>query len=362
MRVIMQSLSEQGKGVTTISEDGFSRAVFVPDAVPGDELDITIIAKNKKYYEGNIEKIQVPSPDRVNPVCEHFGVCGACDFLHISYAAQLQEKEKLLLFYLGKAGFKDFSCEVIASPKELHYRDKVRVQVQNGLIGFFGKKSHEIVPIKHCFLIREELNVVFQKHLPDGEARFAYDYGSKSVLAASTNSLCSYQVDGFSLFFSPAGFVQNNLTLNELLVKTVVEQAEGGKILDLYAGNGNFSLPLARKGSVVAVEGNKSGHALLVRNIAHNAVSAVEAILADADSYPTAGFDTVVLDPPRCGAGNLTRFSARKIIYVSCSPRQMVRDLCTLKDYVLEKVFLFDMFAQTVHFETVVVLKKKVHV
>lgn len=357
MHLHIESLATNGKGVATIEKEGYKRAVFITGGVPGDVVEAKITKQKKIYYEAEIETIITPSPHRKKPECTHFSTCGACNYLHITYKKQLAEKKKQLQHYLQRNDLKA-EVHVIGAPKPLGYRDRLRVQAQEGKIGFYAKKSNEVVAIKHCDIIREELNEVFKSTLKEGEHRYAYDYASGEVKKADEE--CNYEVEGLQLAFQPDGFVQNNLELNKELVRIVVEEAQGENILDLYAGNGNLSIPLAQKAqSVIAVEGDKGGFALLQKNIAANNVQNVEAIKADANDYPAKGYDTVVVDPPRAGAENLERIDAKVIIYVSCNPQQMVKEIKKLKQYELKKTYLIDMFAQTTHFETVAVLEKK---
>jgi 23S rRNA (uracil1939-C5)-methyltransferase len=364
MQVTIHSLSFSGKGVATIAEDGFHRSVFVDGGVPGDVLEVELTRKKKIYYEAKILKIITPSPHRVKPPCPHFGECGACDYLHIDYETQLAEKEKLLRYYLVKAEFDEPPLTVIGAPSPLQYRDKVRVRVDKGQVGFYAKKSNTIVPITHCDIIKEELNVVFSdeslRTLPfKTQRRYAYDYATKRVVGEADALPCTYYIADIPLLFSPTGFVQNNLALNEQLVTTVLSCVTGDNVLDLYAGNGNFSIPLAKQvAHVVAVEGDKLGHDLLVQNSKANHITNLTPVLGDANNYPATGYDTVILDPPRTGAQHLERIDAQTIIYVSCDPTQMVKDVKHILGYDLHQAFLLDMFPQTRHFETVLVLKK----
>lgn len=364
MNVTIHSLSFSGKGVATIVQDGFNRSVFVEGGVPGDVLEVHITKKKKIYYEATILTIITPSPHRVNPPCPHFGECGACDYLHIDYETQLAEKEKLLRYYLMKAEFDEPALTVIGAPSPLHYRDKVRVRAHKGQVGFYAKKSNTIVPIRHCDIIKEELNVVFSdeytKHMPlKGQKRYVYDYATKRIVGEADASLCTYYIDDTPLLFSVTGFVQNNLELNTQLVQIVLSCVAGDNVLDLYAGNGNFSVPLAKQvKKVVAVEGDKLGYDLLVQNCTVNGITNLTPVHADANTYPAMGYDTVILDPPRTGAEHLERIDAQTIIYVSCDPSQMVKDIKHILGYDLEQAFLLDMFPQTRHFETVLVLKK----
>lgn len=346
-------LASSGKGVGIKEEEGYKRSVFVPMTVPGDIVQARITKQHKRYYEAELIEVVEPSKDRVKPVCRHFGVCGACDYLHIRYERQLESKKKLMEMYLSRSDI-EADIEVIEAPSPLGYRDKVRAVGAPSGIGFFARKSNEVAVIKHCDIIREELNKIFKWKPRTGEQCFGYDYKTKSV----KRSICHYYYKDMELAYNPSSFVQANLEMNSMLIDEAARHVKGS-VLDLYAGNGNFSIPLNCK---VAVEGSSKGYKLLCENIKNNK-SKVRPINDDVKEYVKRAdrYDTLILDPPRTGAPEIIEDVCRiaeRVIYISCNARQLSKEL---KKYIqsgfkLNKLIMFDMFPNTRHFETMAIL------
>ncbi len=346
--------------ITSIASTGFGRgvfedetplSVFVPYSVVGDVLEVEITEKKKVYFQARIKKIISPSKDRQTPVCQHFMKCGACDWLHMTYDAQLRAKESLLRFFAKKVAIDLSSLTVLPSPQPLHYRDKVRVT--NG--GFYQRQSHTIEPISSCSLIHPALNK--QVFPTSSSGVFAYDYADNKV----SSSWASYDLDGLKLLHHVNGFVQSNTLLNQELVRLVCSKVVGDTVLDLYCGNGNFTLPLAKQGcAVTAVEGDKVGFSLLCANLKNNDLHAT--VLhqdVKALSLDTSSFDTVILDPPRAGCdGVLSSLSSSRVIYVSCNPQVALKEIRD-SPYILKETFLVDLFPQTRHLEAVFILELK---
>lgn len=364
--ITIEDIASTGLGVGYFLEDGFRKPVFVPLSVPGDRLKVKLTKKYKKYHEGEIKKILKRSPERINPVCIHFGVCGACDFLHISYDKQIGFKRKLLKFYLERQSIPCEKIEVIRARKELHYRDRTRVAF-NKHYGFYGKKSNNVVKIEHCYIINEHLNEIFQYKTGSKGDSFAYDQKTGAVLKGK--SRCHYSFNDLELAFSADSFVQSNLSMNKRLIKQVLSSAKGKNILDLYTGNGNFALPLSKSSEqVTAVEGDRTGYRLLLDNIKKNKVTNIKAVNADVKDFlkrhTGKKYDTVILDPPRAGAKDIIEMICNisdRIVYVSCNAIALSKELKEYlkQGYCITGLYLLDMFPQTRHFETVAVLEKK---
>jgi 23S rRNA (uracil1939-C5)-methyltransferase len=360
------SLAASGSGMGITIENGFKKPVFVPYTVPGDIVIAQLTKQYKRYYEAKLCEIITSSPHRIKPVCEHFGTCGACDFLHISYDQQIKSKEKLLLYSLKKVHVSHPTIQLIAAKQTLHYRAKVKLFSQDKEAGFIAKKSNTIVPIKKCSIIYEELNKVFASSLEDGVHNFAYDEKTKSI---TDSEKCFYTVENCLLAFYPNTFVQSNLEMNKELVRLVCSFIPAKTtVLDLYAGNGNFSIVLAKKGNIVtAVEGDKKGYDLLCANKQSNEVS-LTVFYQDVKTFleeNTEVQESIILDPPRTGALEILPLltKAKNIVYVSCNAQNLGKELKYLCDegYTITEIYLLDLFPQTRHFETIINLKKKTY-
>ena len=365
IEVTIQALAATGSGVGHIIENGFKKPVFVRYTVPGDVIIAQLTKQYKRYYEAKLLEIITSSPQRIKPICEHFGICGACDFLHVSYDQQLKSKEELLLYSLEKFNISHPKAQLIPAKHQFNYRAKVRFFSKNKQSGFSAVKSNTIIPINHCDIIYEELNTVFSTQFEDGEHSFAYDEKTKSIVDSKE---CVYTVENCQLAFYPDGFVQSNLEMNKELVSLVCSLTPHDvQVLDLYAGNGNFSVPLAKRGNnVVAVEGDKKGYELLCANKQSNSVK-LAAVHQDVQTFleqHKGQHETILLDPPRTGALDILPLieHAKTIVYISCNAQILGKELKYLceKGFVVSSIHLLDLFPQTRHFETVVCLEKKV--
>lgn len=346
LKLEIKNLASTGLGVGFVEKDT-TRAVFVPYSVPGDVLEVEITTQRKVYFEAKINKIITPSKNRRQPVCKHFTICGACDLLHITYDEQIKQKQIILEFQAKKHNLNLEDLEIIPTQKEYHYRDKVKT---NG-VGFYKRRSNEVVKIDKCYIINDEFNKQVFKNPP---RTFVYDYKKQEV----TTKKAYYYFEDLEIKHHPNGFVQSNLSMNQTLIRKVLENTKGKKVLELYCGNGNFTLPLIKKGfEVIAVEGDKLSHVLLRENLERNNLDCQSFNLNVNDhTYDQETYDTVILDPPRNGSEDLLNtITSKNVVYVSCNSDQALREIKNSK-YKIKKTILLDMFPNTKHFETIFVL------
>lgn len=376
--VKIENLASTGNGVAYF-EDDTTRTIFVPFAVPGDELRVRIRNQNKVYFEAEILKVIKPSSDRQIPICPYFEECGGCDWLHIKYDKQIKEKEKLLRFYLNKNSIKIPEIKLIKATNPLYYRDKIRLKD-----GFYKRKSKETIIVEECHIINKAFWPILEE-IRESEECFGYDYEKQEITQNKAYYFYDDKLSGEKIKFAylPKGFVQNNLMMNQELIKEVVENIDKGSVLELYCGNGNFTIPISKKQdvkSIVAVEGNYKSHQLLLENIdidkkATNTENHLETNFMKIIPYHedvkhfiknSTKYNTILIDPPRMGTdGVLTEASklTNKIIYVSCDANVFFKEFkdlqkATKNTWLISKITLIDMFPQTKHFECVFVLEK----
>lgn len=418
MLVEIEKLVYGGMGLARV--DG--KATFVRGGVPGDLLEVTVVSDKRTFAEAKIEKIIRPSPERTEAKCPVFGTCGACQWQHINYAFQLKAKEQILAETLLRiGGFRELNVEpIVASPNEYGYRERVTLSAwledRKFKLGYHEKGELRRVPINGCPIASEEINSEI-KNLNEFFLRDEYDslpfnrinIASDGKRAYVTFSLITngregyvdsppnqdheldealkglgfedrgehvFQFESLDLRFNsvPSIFVQANRRINEQLVSTVLDWAglEGNEeVLDLFCGVGNFSLNLAKSArSVLGVDISKVAVSLARINSEANMIENVRFVCSSVPSFlrkslhQRAEFDLIILDPPREGARDileeLLRLSPKRMIYVSCNPSTLARDLKSLteRDYKLAKVRPFDMFPQTFHIESVVLLSR----
>ncbi|MFY9398443.1 MAG: class I SAM-dependent RNA methyltransferase [Desulfomonilia bacterium] len=423
--MLIDSLSYGGRGV---GRRGDGKVVFVPMALPGDQVRVSIEREYSSYCIGRVTEILRSSPHRVEPGCPYFTECGGCDWQHLSYSEQLRWKETILRQELSKIAHIDLpgSIEVTPSKMEYGYRGHATLQCSNDpepALGFFRKGSKSVVGIECCAVLRPRVQEIASQareilrknpiyglktieiHCPQDEGivqarcrghihknalnavetlyRDLDISGLSFVVHSSRRSdhvlgqrFCRYSLplDGreIQLACSFGDFIQANMQVNAILVGSVLDLARGSrKILDLYSGSGNFSIPLSFAApEVVAIErsprlaslGKTVAKKNLARNVRFLAMDALKAVTSIRDE--SLEFDTVVMDPPREGAKEVAQLipelGASRVVYISCNPSTLARDLAVMcgAGFFLKSIRLFDMFPQTYHIESVAYLER----
>ncbi len=403
------------------------RVIFVPDTVPGDVVFCRLAREKKRYAEAVLTEVLQPSAQRCAPPCPVAAECGGCQWQQLPYSEQLRWKQQLFQDTLIR------KCRVSAerllpivpSPRQWGYRSRVQIKCFNSgqgfVCGFFRPKSRNVVAIERCPVIAPELNELLMElrqliaastlsqHVPqldlaigdDGHRRAVVHYlgtateqlvallsplaekldvallvqsSKKASLLVAGDPELEISVDQppINLNYAAGGFAQINLPQNRQLVEAVLAAARltgQERVLDLYCGMGNFSLPLARRSSrVCGVEDYAPSIELARRNAARNQLENVEFHVCSAEAAlarfgGSSGFDLLVLDPPRAGAYALAKQLAaepvKRLIYVSCDPQTLARDLQLLVNagYRLISSQPFDMFPHTFHVESLTLLE-----
>jgi len=411
--------------------DGHS--VFIPYVLSGEEVQAQIVSRKKKLARAKPLSISKPNASRVKPFCPHFGTCGGCHYQHATYGAQVELKTGILRETLGRVGGVDWTREITTHTAEpVGYRNRAQWAVRQGsprALGYYLPQTNTVMPADRCDVLSPALADVFSRlqevarngSLPrevlEIEA-FADSADSQTALnvactefagpAAQLTSLFRDAVPslaslllldqkknrfelsgpgyliqragGYDFRVSHLSFFQVNRFLIEELLRSVVAGAKGNLALDLYAGVGFFTLPLAKHFQrTVSVDANLSA----TRNLRENAEQAgvpvisqnehSEEFLKKTSERP----DFVVLDPPRTGLGQaaakkLADLGPAEVVYLSCDPATLARDLAIFLGtprmprelsrpacrYEITAVDFFDLFPQTFHIETLVRLRR----
>jgi 23S rRNA (uracil1939-C5)-methyltransferase len=436
--IVIESLSHDGRGICHV--DG--KVVFVHRALPGEEVKFRYCRTRSKFDEGDLLEVIKPSPLRVEPHCQHFGICGGCSQQHLSSESQIAAKQERLLENLEKIG--KVKPETVLPPltaESWGYRRKARLGVKYMRrdkvvrVGFRERSSSFLANLNRCEVLHPRIgetvsdlselisNLSIKDKIPqievavgDDNAALIFrhleelsnedldllrDYGQKNELLiflqsggpktvvrlwpesepgselTSNNTKLSYCLPDYDveLYFQPADFTQVNAALNQKMIARAIELLDpqvDDRVLDLFCGLGNFSLPLARKaGAVVGVEGEASLVSRARDNAAQNNITNVEFYAADLNGDLTlepwygAGFNKMLLDPPRSGApvvvANLPKPLPSRIVYVSCDPATLARDAGTLvneQGYHLVSAGVMDMFPHTAHVESIALFER----
>jgi len=432
VRATIESLSHDGRGISHI--DG--KVTFISRALPGEEVMFRYTSKRGKFDEGDAIEVLQASAQRIEPRCPHFGVCGGCSLQHLSPADQIAAKQERLLEnlqHLGKVTPDEVLPPLTAEP--WGYRRKARLGVkymrreQVVRVGFREKHSAFLTDAKQCDVLHEVISsrltafgelvnrlsvrdkipqievavgdahtaLVFRHLEPLSEEDeqqlcvfgenhqlgiFVQPKGPKTICRlwppeTDSDFKLHYKLPAYDteIRFQPTDFTQVNAELNRAMIDRAVAlldvQAED-RVLDLFCGLGNFSLPLARKaGAVVGVEGEASLVARARENAQDNNISNVEFHAADlngdldAEPWYGEGFNKLLLDPPRSGAPvvveKLPQPLPQRIVYVSCDPATLARDAGVLvrqHGYTLVSAGVMDMFPHTAHVESIALFEK----
>jgi 23S rRNA (uracil1939-C5)-methyltransferase len=387
------------------------KTVMVPAAVPGDLLELEIASEKRDYAIGRIVRVIRAAPERREPPCRYAARCGGCDWQQIRYDAQVQLKAELIAAEFQRAlGVELDPCGLVEpAPAEFGYRSRVRLKTgPGGEVGFYQHASKVLVRVEECLVAAPAISAaerlaralgrrcseievvtsargeVLVAELTKPPARFEYEVAQRMagsdvagviLRSATTRDLLgdarvAIEAEPGCVVEADADlFSQVNRAQNLKLVAAVMELAQispATRVLDIFCGAGNLSLPAARRGGQVtgidanalAIEAARENAARMgLREAQFLAMRALEGVgfLARAGNRPR----VVIMDPPRAGAADLIeplrRLRAERLVYVSCDPSTMVRDLLALvrKGYKLTQARGFDFFPNTHHVEIV---------
>ncbi len=418
--LLILRLSKLGEGVAEV--DG--RTVFVEDALPGERVRARI-EQHGKVLRAQLLEVLEASADRRAPACPRAALCGGCDWLHLDEPAQRRAKEEIALSaleHLGQVGRSGFTLlPTVASPKALGYRRRAVLHFSGDALGLYARKSHHCLPVDVCPALEEPLSALPGDLAPylralkadatavhlltaEGKASFAVlletavkpkheEAAEAAVRALGLRGAVLVPKEGspvllgkpvlrtpapmrpeVPLFLRPDAFSQANAEANEALVAAAVDALSpsgGDRVLELYAGNGNFSFAVAHLAQrVLAVESGAVSVALGRRGAPEGRVGNLRFVLGDARKVAQglvkegAQFDAVLLDPPRTGAPDLApllrSLGAKRVVYVACDPAALARDAAELRrcGYSPLSLQLVDMFPQTRHIEAVMAFSR----
>ena len=341
------------------------RAVFIPYALPGEEILAEITESRRDYLRADIVRILIPSLFRVEPPCRFYDRCGGCDLQHLSYPEQLEAKTDLSREAFERiGGFSPPVSEIEASPP---YGYKNRIQLhrdKEGNVGFMARHSRTLVPVDRCLVCVPRINGILSHPSKVKLRRLVVFATSEWSGVEGERAEGKVNLLGQDIVMSPSVFFQSNLTVLPAMIRCVIEGLTGATVADLYCGVGLFGHFLAESFErVVAVDLGKELLQLARRNVKGRDHRFHQADLER--GVPDLGRpDAVVLDPPRKGISTavrdyLLRFPVPRIVYVSCDPATLARDTAVLREggYELESLRLFDLFPQTHHIESVAKLR-----
>lgn len=409
------------------------KTVFVHGALPGERVGARLIGRNRQFDEATVTEVLTRSPDRITPKCQWYEQCGGCALQHMDHRAQIHWKHKRLVDNLERIGQvtpKHWAEPIVADA--WGYRRRARLSVRHVpgkgrvLVGFRERQGRFVADIGHC----EVLDGVFSHRLESLSALIGAlsipnaipqieiavgDVGAALILRhlepltsedlitlkrwSDVNEVAIYlqskgpdtvfrltpevhemyyQVtdDKLKLHFGPQQFIQVNASVNERLITRALDwlgMGQDERVLDLFCGLGNFTLPLAKRvGQVVGVEGAADLVEAARANARANGVDNAEFFVADLSEPPegqpwlSAPFDGVLIDPPRSGAEEvlsvIAQSGAKQVVYVSCNPATLARDaglLVNTHGFELIEAGIADMFPHTAHVESIALFERR---
>lgn len=375
-------------GITRI--DNF--VVFVPYALKDEKIKVKITKINKRFATAKIEEIISKSDRRLCAKCKIFNECGGCSFLHLSF----NEEKKKKIDFINKL----FNTNVkeILTNNEYNYRNKATFHVKNGMIGYYSENTNNLVEFDNCLLLDERINEVYNtlKNIKlNGISEVVVRTSKSSVMVIFKGDTNDFDYNPLvnkikidSLYLNdkllygnayiieelgnikysiyPNAFFQVNTDNMKIMYDKVKEYAgSGNKLLDLYCGTGTIGIYLKENfEEVTGIEVNKE--AILNANINKNLnnLRNINFICGDASIAKNNNYDVIVVDPPRSGLSKkvidfLNKSNAKTIVYVSCNPKTLKRDLDLLAKYSMTKLECINMFNKTKHCEVITALDRK---
>ena len=403
MSYIIDRLDDYGRGITKVE----GKTCFVSNALVGEEVNIEITNKKNKYIEANSKEVLNINSNRQVPNCPFYLTCGGCNIMHMNYDSQLEFKKNKVEGILRKFAEIDGVVKDIIPSEEFNYRNKVVLKVINNKLGFFIDKSNDLVAIDKCLLASNKINEVIYKlnnitlnyidevlirtnyndevllcltgkkiekeyylnHLSDIDNIVLIDNNKKIIIKG--NDYIVDKIDDMFFKVSVESFFQvNSIQVNNLYNKVLEYSNLTGKerVLDLYCGTGTIGMFLSKKAKYVyGIEINESAVKDANYNKELNNINNIEFLCEDANKIKNNynDIDLVVVDPPRSGLGEnaiktIIDFNPKRIVYVSCDPVTLARDLKFLKqEYFVKELTPVDMFPNTYHCESVCVLERR---
>lgn len=398
MQVKTEKLDHFGRGIAYVN----NKITFIENALPEEIIDIKIIKETKKYNVGIPTKYIKYSVSRQQEPCPYASICGGCQLEHMSLEMENNFKKQKVEELLEKfTPYKKDLVKDIIHKDLYHYRNKITLHGKNHQLGYYEKASYELIPIEQCLLANSKINELLPKimemskkqkieelvirtsndeknslvsitgtHLNDDPFQTDFDsitINNKNI--SKTKKIIS-EIGSKKYFISAESFFQVNQELTKDLYDQVLKTVKKSKpqtILDLYCGTGTIGLYISEEGNhIIGVDSSLSSIQDANQNKELNGVDNIEFIHAKVEDVIEnfqEQIDCVIMDPPRAGLDpktieNLHRIGAQELIYISCDPATMVRDITRLSEqYIPTMIQPLNMFPRTYHVECVCVLK-----
>ena len=386
-------IDNQGRGIGKLN----NKIIFIPNTLIDEIVEVEITLTKKDYLEGKVIRYIKESKLRIKEKCNIN--CGGCNLLHLNYDNQLILKQKIINDIFKKFYKDEIKInKIIKSDITEYYRNKITLHIDNNRIGQYEYKTNKLIEIDNCLLVDNKINEIIKElkkyNLSNNKTIIIKSTSNNTMLVIDNmidnieninvdTIICKNklikgtgyieeQINNYRYLISKESFFQINKKQTEKLYDLILNKAnltEKENVLDLYCGTGTIGLYVAKNAKkVIGVELNKEAIEMANKNKALNNINNIEFICDDAKNIIKNikyNPDLIILDPPRSGLykgmiEDIIKFNSKRIIYVSCNPITLVRDLNILKEtYNIIEVQPLDMFPNTFHCESIAVLERK---
>lgn len=392
----IERLDDEGRGIAYNN----GKVVFIPNTLPKEEVEYVILIDKKNFSEGKLNNILKENKNRVLPKCPLYTTCGGCSLMHSNIGFQEEYKENKIKSILRRYANIDTDVKFVKSNKDLFYRNKVVLKVENSKWGYYQKKSHNILEIDSCLLVNNNINDVIRNHdyinISEGEITIRTNYEDKILISITSDKKVT--IDKSNIPSNVIGIVLNKETIygnnyfydmiadvkfkvsynsffqiNNYIAGEIFDilrcNLSGENLLDLYCGVGTLGLSLANKyNNIYGIEKIRNAIEDAKLNSKENNIDNTHFFVGDTGTVLKnidVSFDTVIIDPPRSGLNDETleyilNSKPKNIAYISCNVITLARDLSKIKElYTIKKITGLDMFPNCHDVETVMILEKK---
>lgn len=393
MNIKIDKYDNEGRGIGYYN----NKIVFIPNTIIGETVKATKIEEKEKYIIAKLDQVITPSNIRLQSKCPYYGKCGGCTFMHISLDEELRIKQSNLKDLFKRHNLNINDIKIIQSKEKYNYRNKITLKIKNNNFGYYNQNSHDFIKIDYCYLVKDSINnLIKQKDLfniKEGEITIRSNYNNEILIKIETKEEPAINIEQLIQTNKIVGIILNNKTtygenyyiekINNYLFKVninsffqvnnnileeilnILNKKTYNTIVDLYCGVGVLGtfinkqkcygieiIPEAIRNAITNAKMNKQDNLYMLGDSSN--ISKIKD-----------NIDCIIIDPPRSGLNketikNIVKITPQELIYMSCNPITLVRDLQILnKLYNIEETYMLEMFPRTKHIECITLLQKK---
>lgn len=383
--VIIESVDDIGNGVTRIN----NIVVFVPYTLNNEKVKIKIVSISKRFAVGKVIEFITKSDKRCEVKCNCYNECGGCNFLHINFNDELSIK----INYINKLF--NTNINTVLTNNEYNYRNKATFHIKDGKIGYYSEKTNDIIEFNNCLLLDNRINDIYnylKEHELSTISEVIIRVTTKDIMIVfkgekyDINDIINHfnitsiylndkliygesyiieKIDNIKYSIYPDSFFQVNKDNMKIMYDKAREYAGyGNNLLDLYCGTGTIGIYLKDNFKHIdGIEINKDSIKNANINKKLNNINNIKFISGDASIAKNNNYDVIIVDPPRSGLSKkvinfLSKSNAKRIVYISCNPKTLKRDIDLLNNYKIIKLEIINMFNKTKHIECITLLEK----